>query len=186
MRPPRKGISLSAALAAAYASAPEEDVLLDTLEFRHPSFIDGSGATIALRVVNDHEALTATLEDDAPMNAGEEVEFLPVRFTFRRPNETDGTAPPEIQVNVDNVARILGPYIDQAKETRVPIEMTWRPYLTSDLSGPHILPVLTLVLRNVSTDLNQLSARAGFGDIGNRRFPASEYTARKFYGLAAR
>lgn len=186
MRPPRRGVTYSEALAAAYASAPEDEIVLDTLEFLHPSFVDENGSPVAVRVVNDHLPLTARLEAGAPLNGGEEVEFKNVYFTFRRPPESESASLPEVELQVDNVARVLIPYLDAAKESRVPITMIWRPYLTSDLSGPHMNPPLSLTLRSVGGDMNRLTARAGFSDLSNRRFPASEYTAKKFPGLTVR
>lgn len=184
-RATRKGITYSEALAAAYASAPEDEVVLDTLEFRHPTFVDG-GSPFAIRVVNDHSSLTATLEDDAPLNPGATVEFAAVYFAFTRPGESDSGSLPEVEITVDNVARHLMPYLDAAKESREPIQVTWRPYLASDLTGPHMNPPLTLTLRSVSCGMTTVTARAGYGDLTNRRFPAIEYTAKKFPGLSAR
>ena len=125
-RASRKGISYSEALAAAYASAPTDEVILDTLEFRHPAFLD-NGTPFGIRVVNDHSDLTATLEADAPLNPGASVLFYGVYFTFTRPSESDSGSVPEVEITVDNVARHLMQYLDAAKESRVPIEVTWRP-----------------------------------------------------------
>lgn len=184
-RTPKRGVSYSHAIADAYASAPEDVVLLDTLEFRHASFVT-AGLPYALRVVNDHDKLIACLEDDAPLNAGEYVEFTPCYFTFVRPSESETGATAEVEVRVNNVARTLVPYLDAVKESRDPIEITWRPYLDSDLSGPHMVPPLTLYIRSVTVNMNQVSARAGFGNLVNRRFPAIDYTSQKHPGLAAR
>lgn len=185
MRPPRRGVSYSEALARAYAVAPEEEIVLDTIELLHPAFIQ-DGVIVAVRVVNDHSPLSAFLEADAPLNGGEEVEFKNCYFQFRRPAESESASLPEVELQVDNVARVLIPYLDQAKESRVPITLIWRPYLVSDLSGPHMNPPLTLTLRGVGGDMNSLTGRAGFSDLTNRRFPASEYTSKKFPGLTAR
>lgn len=184
-RAARKGITYSEALAAAYASAPEDEVILDTLEFRHPLFQD-NGVPFGIRGVNDHQDLVATLEADAPLNPGETVTFYAVYFTFTRPDESDSGSVPEIEISIDNVARHLMYYLDAAKESRIPIEVTWRPYLVSDLTGPHMNPPLTLTLRNVSCNMTSVTARAGYGELTNRRFPAIEYTAKKFPGLSAR
>lgn len=184
-RTAKRGISYSQAIAAAYASAPETEVLLDTLEFRHASFTS-LGTPFAARVVNDHTLLSAYLEADAPLNPGELVVFLPTRFSLTRPAETESGSVPEIEITVDNAARVLMPYLDAAKESRDPIEVTWRPYLPSDLTAPHMLPPLTLALRSVSVDMSRVTARAGFGNMTNRRFPALEYTSVTHPGLAAR
>lgn len=185
MRPPRKGVTYSEALAAAYASAPEDEIVFDTIELLHPSFMD-AGVNVSVRAVNDHTPLLATLEATAPMNPGVEVEFKPIGFRFVRPPETESANLPEVELQVDNVSRILVPYLDQAKESRVPITLIWRPYLLSDLSGPHMDPPLQLTLRSIGGDMSTMTARAGFTDLANRRFPASEYTAKKFPGLVAR
>lgn len=184
-RAPKRGVTYSEALAEAYASAPEDEVVLDTLEFRHPSFVDG-GSPFAIRVVNDHSNLEATLEDDAPLDGGDLVTFRAVYFTFARPPESDSGSTPEVEISVNNVARHLMPYLDAAKESRDPIEVTWRPYLASDLTGPHMNPPLTLTIRSIVCDMMNVTARAGFGNLTNLRYPAIEYTSLKFPGLAAR
>jgi hypothetical protein len=184
-RTARKGIVYSEALAAAYASAPEDEVVLNTLEFRHPTFLEG-GLPFAIRVVNDHSNLIATLEADAPLEASSEVQFFAVYFQLRRPSESDSGSVPEVEITVDNVARHLMTYLDGAKSSRDPIQVTWRPYLASDLTGPHMNPPLTLSLRSVSCNMTTVTARAGYGDLTNRRFPAIEYTSKKFPGLTAR
>lgn len=186
MRPPKRGVTYSEALAAAYATAPEDEVVLDTIELLHPDFTDENGDTVAVRVVNDHSSLFATLEADAPLNPGEEVEFKNCYFQFTRPAESESAGLPEVELRVDNVARVLIPYLDIAKQSRSPITVIWRPYLPSDLSGPHMNPPLSLTLRNVGGDMNSLTARAGFTDLANRRFPSSDYTAKKFPGLVVR
>lgn len=185
MRPPRRGVTYSEALAAAYATAPEDEVVLDTIELIHPAFVDADGP-VAVRVVNDHSPLVATLEADAPLNPGETVEFASCYFQFTRPPESESASLPEVEVRVDNVSRVLIPYLDLAKTSRVPITLIWRPYLTSDLTGPHMNPPLTLTLRNVGGDMNSLTARAGFTDLANRRFPSMDYTPRTFPGLVVR
>lgn len=181
----KRGVTYTEALAQAYASAPEDEVVLDTLEFRHPTFVDG-GTPFAVRVVNDYKDLQAVLEDGAPLNAGDSVTFKACQFFFTRPSESESGSTPEVEISVSNVARYLMQYLDMAKESRDPIEVTWRPYLASDLTAPHMNPPLTLTLRSVACDMMNVTARAGFGDLTNRRYPAIEYTSQKFPGLAAR
>lgn len=186
-RTARRGVQHSEALAAAYASAPEDEVILATLEFRHATFVDpATGQPFAIRVVNDHEPLTAGLEADAVLDPGATVEFKPCYFSLVLPNETDSGATPELSVTVDNIARELMVYLERAKETRSPVYVTWRPYLASDTTGPHMLPVLTLSMRSVSCTMSTVTGRAGFADLTNKRFPSLEYTPKNFPGLSAR
>lgn len=186
-RPRKRGISYSQALTVAYASAPETEILLDTLEFRHADFKDpDTGEEIGLRGVNDVTELYAYLEPGAPLNGGEEVRFHPIAFKFKRPDETNSGNAPEIQLQIDNAARILVPYLDLARKSRSSIYVTWRQYLASDLTTPHILPPLTMTLKNVTANMTSITGTAGFADLTNRRFPAIEYSSLKFPGLSAR
>lgn len=183
---PKRGLAYSQAIAEAYASAPESVVILDTLEFRHPLFIDSTGAVVAVRVVNDHTLLRAALESDAPADPGRFVDFQPVRFGFRRPTESDSAQTPEVEISVSNVSFILSKYLDMAKESRSPVAVTYRPYLSNDLSAPHMQPPLTLTIRSVTVDVTNVTLRAGFGDMNNRRFPRVDYTPARHPGLAVR
>ena len=184
-RTPKRGISYSEAIAAAYASATEGEVLLDTLEFRHASFVT-AGLAYAVRVVNDHQDLQAFLEVSAPLDPGAEVTFIATRFSIARPSESDSASTPEIEITIDNVSQALVPYLDAVKESRDPIEVTWRPYLPSDLTAPHMDPPLTLFIRSVSMDMSRVVAKAGFGNMANKRFPGVEYLSSTHPGLPAR
>lgn len=185
-RPPRRGVAVSTALAQAYASAPEDEIVLDTLELLHPSFVDDVGEPIRVRVVNDHTDLTATLEIGAPLDSEQTVVFKAARFRFQRPPESESAALPEVEVQVDNVSKYLMPYLDRAKESIVPITLIWRPYCVSDLSAPHMDPPITLTMRGATATMTSIQARAGFADLGNSRFPAIEYVANRFKGLVVR
>ena len=170
--------ALSDAIAEAYASAPTNEVILHTLEFRHPNF------TQPLRVVNDHADLNATLEANAPEDPGAEVTFVAFSFRFKLP-DVQKTGMPEIEIEIDNVSREVLAYVDQAANSADLIEVTYRPYLASDTSGPQMDPPITLVLQSVDADIFAIRARASFGDYGNRRFPGQWYDAQRFPGLIA-
>lgn len=170
--------TLSQALAEAYASAPSAEVILHTLELRHPSF------TQPLRVVNDHATLTATLEADAPLDAGQPVEFAAFAFRFRLP-DVQSAGMPELEIEIDNVSAEVVAYMDQAANSTELIEATYRPYLASDTRAPSMDPPLHLVLHDVEADVFAIRGRASFGDYGNRQFPGQSYDGQKFPGLIA-
>lgn len=185
-RPPKRGISISRAIAEAYASAPESAIILDTLELRHPLFVDGSGNPTAARIVNDHTPLVATLEATAPINGGAAVTFQPVPFEFMRMGETESGAALDFTVEVSNVARLLIPYLDLTKGSQELMTLTWRQYLADDLTTPHILPPVTLTCKQASATMSSIRVRASFSELINRRFPAREYTAKSHPGLTVR
>ena len=171
-------IAMSLALAEAYASAPSAEVILHTLELRHPAF------TQPLRVVNDHATLNATLEADAPMDAGLPVNFAAFAFRFRLP-DVQSTGMPELEIEIDNVSAEVVAYMDQAANSTELIEVTYRPYLSSDTSAPSMDPPLHLVLHDVEADVFAVRGRASFGDYGNRQFPGQSYDGQTFPGLIA-
>ena len=174
--------TLSQALAEAYASAPSDVVILHTLEIRHPTFVDDDGNDTAVRVVRDNRDLTATLEASAPLQNGEEVEFIAMGFDLELP-PIDTAPVPEITVTLDNVTRELTKHLDSAVESQDMIEITYRPYLNNDTSGPQIDPPLTLVLTEVSVNVAHVTGKARMLDIGNKAFPSETYNASRFAGL---
>ena len=176
---------LTAALREAYAVAGTDVVLFDTLEFRHSAFIDEQGAPAPIRVVRNFEPLIAGLELNAPVNPGELVTFQGLPFEIQLPERTASAQLPEIEITLDNVSGELVRQFDRAQlaETQEKIEVTHRPYLSTDLSGPHTLPPLTMELRGLSVTVTRGSARAGRADLTNRLFPRVLYTAQAFPGL---
>lgn len=185
-RPPRKGVSYSAALTAAYATASEDVVIVDTLELIHSTFLSASGQPASVRVVNSHHAITATLEGSAPIDAGLPVLFTPVSFSLRRPPESESGQVPELELRIGNASKLLAPYLELLKNSRDKVTAIWRPYVLSDLSSPHITPVLQLTLRDIAGSMTDLSARAGITDLTNRRYPPTEYLSSTFPWLVVR
>jgi hypothetical protein len=174
--------TLSAALAEAYAAAPSDLVVLHTLELRHPSFVDDNGNATAVRVVRDHGDLVARLESSAPLNPGEMVTFTALAFELELP-PVDTAPVPEITVTLDGVSREIVKHLDAAATSQNKIEVTYRPYLSTDLEGPQLDPPITLVLTEVEADVFRVTGRARMLDIGNKAFPAETYTAKRFPGL---
>ena len=76
--------ALSEAIKEAYASAPSEQIILHTLELRHPAFVDETGQLVAIRVVRDTGDLWARLESQAPLQAGERVQFVAMGFELQK------------------------------------------------------------------------------------------------------
>ena len=174
--------ALSEAIREAYASAPSDVVILHTLELRHPGFVDENNQPMAIRIVRDHQDVTARLEQTAPLNGGERVQFIALGFELELPPVN--TAPvPEISVTIDNVSRELIRHLDAAVESSEKIEITYRPYLSTDLEGPQMDPPITLTLTEVEADISRVTGRARMLDIGNKRFPSQVYTASRFPGL---
>lgn len=87
-----------------------------TLEFSHPAF------DVPARVVADNADLDALLE------TGEAVTFQAVAFTAIGPGSGEGRWP-EIEIAIDNAARLLEPHLEAALGQDTPISITFREYI---------------------------------------------------------
>lgn len=170
--------TLTQAIKEAYAAAPSDVVIHHTLELRHPAF------TQPLRVVRDYAALDATLEASAPEDPSTEVTFTAFAFDLVKP-EVNSDGRPQITIEIDNVSREIIANIEAAMSSQASIEVTYREYLSTDLTGPQNDPPLHMNIVRITADLFRVRADATFGDFSNRRFPAVAYTAETFPGLVA-
>ncbi|PPD36743.1 MAG: transcriptional regulator [Methylomonas sp.] len=181
--------NLSAAIKEAYASAPSDSVIIHTLEFRHAGFLDSNNQVESIRVCLDYRDWEAKLEDDAALFAGQFKTFVGYNFDIELPG-VESLASPTVKITIDNVSQEIITQLDQAVILPDLLYVTYRPYLSNDVDGsgrlnaPHMDPVLTLQVDQVSADSANITAIASFGDFANRRFPFEEYTVTRFPGLA--
>ncbi|QRF90299.1 hypothetical protein CLH39_08690 [Alcaligenes faecalis] len=175
-------MSLEQALKEAYASAPTDRVIFHTLEVRHPAFVDDAGQPTAIRVVIGYEDITAKLEGDAPLRPGQYVEFIAGAFRFKLPGFEEGKVP-QLQITIDGVSREVVGHIEAAIAEREPIEVTYRPYLSTDLTKPQMEPPLNMILSKVSVTGASVSGTASLSDVHNFAFPFEKYMASRFPGL---
>jgi hypothetical protein len=201
--------ALSAAIREAYASAPADVIVLHTLEIWHPAFVE-DGIAKPIRVVRNFEdtatwlalggagvqavldgldeearrkvGLIARLEAGAPRDAGLLVPFVALGFELELP-PVDTIPVPEIVVTLDNVGREIAKHLDAAAVSQERIEVTYRPYLSTDIEGPQMDPSMTMTLSEVEVDVFRVTGRARVLDIGNKAFPSEIYTIRKYPGL---
>jgi hypothetical protein len=182
---PINGVSHSQALKQAWVHADGSVVQHDTLTFSCAAFLDDSNQPFEARFVNDTQDLAATLEDDAPLNAGEEVVFTACPFDMDLSAEKEGGIP-DISITVDNISREVSELLLRTLGTRDKISVTYRRYLSSDTTGPHTLPVTRLTLQTAIPDVDRVEATAGFGELHDTRFPADVHDVERFPGLTAR
>ncbi len=168
--------TLSRAIREAYASAPRGVIIYHTLEIRHPTF------DTPIRVVRDYQDLEAYLESDAPENPGEEVFFSRFDFDFTKP-EISADGVPQMQLKIDNISRDISAALDLATTTTDLVEITYREYISTDLSGPQNDPPISMYLVDVKADVFAAHGTARFPDLLNKRFPTLAYRADIFKGL---
>ncbi len=134
-------------------------------------------------MVRDHAELTARLETGAPRDAGQMVGFVALAFDLDLP-PVDTAPVPEIAVTLDNVGQEIVDALEAAAISQDKIDIIYRPFLSTDLEGPHMDPPITLTLSEVEADTLRVTGRARMLDAGNKSFPSITYTAQRFPGLA--
>ena len=172
------------ALEEARASAPTGRVIIETLTLYHPSFVDEQGAASPLFVVNANQALTATLEYDAPQKPGETVTFLPLKFRGNKPEMGAGKVP-VFGFEMDNLGDIFADQINRSQlhEPRSPIYCTVREYLSDNLLAPSYISPYKQTLTDITVTPTKITARAQITDSANIHFLRSVYTLAQFPGL---
>jgi len=162
--------SLTAALKEAYALAPTEVVILHTLQISHPAL------TSDLFIVQDQVEHDFTLEDLSIET------FEPVGFRFELPKIGDRGLQ-ELTIAIDNVDRRITDFVNTIKGQTGTTEVRYRPYLSTDLTTPQMIPPLLLFLKEISITAIEIQGRATFADIINKRFPSEWYTRDRFPSL---
>lgn len=173
---------LKQAMKEAYASAPSGVVIIHTLEFRHPNFKDEANQATSIKVVLGHDNYEAKLELSAPLKPGQYVTFIPMAFDFDLPN-VEHLAMPEIGISMDNVSREIEDNLLIAAASPFPVEVTYRPYLSTDNTAPQMDPPYTFTLTSAEADDMQVKVRGNYGNAANVLVPRETYTADRFPGI---
>lgn len=171
----------TAAWAEAEASCPVDTRVFLTIELQHPGFLDGEGNPVPIRNVLDVEARSLGIESGAVFNGGTMQEFLPAAFESGRPDYAEGKVP-ECQIIIDNVARDLTPYLNEAVKVRANLVLIYREYREDDVSEPCYGPV-EFVIRSVNITGSKVTGTARLADLANTKFPRRIYTRAEFPAL---
>ena len=147
------------AIAEAYASSPLDDgIILYTLEFLHPTF-DVPARICSWPVTgNEPERFLLKLENTAPVNKNEYVEFIGVPFEITLPSQEDN-APGEIKLSIQNIGHILSVHLLAAVKQREPIRIISREYLKSIPEYPQLI-FTDYSINRVSVNNNNVEATA--------------------------
>lgn len=174
--------SVEQALKEAYATAPSDEVIIHTLELRHPAFTDDAGNPDSIWVTTNEVDVEATIEDDAPVRGGEAVTFLAFPFRFRLA-PIENTAVQELELAIDAVDRRIIENLDAAASFGAKIQICYRPYLSSDLSEPQMDPPPEFTLSSVKADSLSVTGRCRVDIDLDGAFPRRIYTAAEFPAL---
>lgn len=159
--------SLTEAIKEAYAVAPTDLVIINTLEIRQ------DGVQDRIYLAQSFVDVTAKDED------GNWLVFRKSGFQFNLPpSNQEGYQ--SLDIAIDNIGREVTDFIQAAKSQRVVVEVLYRPYLNTDLTVPQMNPPLVLYLKDVKLDSIQVTGRATFMDIVNKKFPSELYDRERF------
>lgn len=169
---------MTEALNELFASNPNDRDYYITIELSHSAFVPS-----VHRLVQGFRDLTATLEDDAPYNGGEEVTFKKAAFKLSIPEKG-------VKGRQDLTCTIFGASFEiveqlelQAKSNREPVKITFREFESGDLSVPASVPI-TMTVINPSVTKDSVSFSATFADVINKQYPSIFYKLETHPGLA--
>jgi Domain of unknown function (DUF1833) len=161
--------TLEAALQEAYATARTDVLLLDTIVIQQ-----SNGNTLYL--VQDRVNHTFATSD------GVLHEFEAAAFRFVLPN-TGNDGVQELSISIDNVDRRVGLFAEEAAANDASIRVIYSPYIASIPDTPQRNPPLTLFLTDIVITAMELTARASFADVVNKRFLTEFYNRERFPAL---
>lgn len=162
--------SLTDAIREAYAICPTTKTVINTLEIRQ------TGVQSAIFLSQTRAGITAFDEN------GDEHVFVACGFQFTLPpSDEDGFK--SLTVAVDNINRVASDFIETARQSVVPVEVVYRPYMSDDLTAPAMDPPLILYLKDVQITAFQVVGKCTFMDLVNKKFPSDLYLRSRFPSL---
>lgn len=162
--------TLDAAIKEAYALAPSSVAHVHTIELRHASIVQ------SLYLVQGYQNRQLTLE------TSEVVIFKACPFQFTLPQVSESGLQ-ELNLTIDNVGGRASDFCELAMNFPTPVEIYYRPYLSTNLLEPKMNPPMRLFLTNVSISDAQVSGVASQTDFLNLQFPSVDYTRNLFPAL---
>lgn len=164
-------MSLTVAMQEAYASAPRQHTILETLELDHPAF------SSPVRVV------TGVGEDQTlPLGGGKgSATFVAMDIGVTLPGFSDD-GPSQAKLRIDNVSGLLLPYLRDAVASTQPISITFRAYTTADISQPGDV-ISDLELREVTLTATAAEGTLSFREIETQAFPLRTYDLESYPAL---
>lgn len=161
---------LTAAIREAYATARSDVIFYDTLEIRNP-------AAAPIYLVQDKINHTFGLE-----GGGGNKEFIAAAFRLSLPSSGDNGVQ-ELSISIDNVDRAITEWLKLVVDSPDDIQIIYRPYMSTDPTQPQMNPPLVLFLSDIVVTPVEVTGRATFGDILNRKFLTETYNTRRFPAL---
>ena len=158
------------AIKQAWATARTDVTTLETVQIHHPE------VSPDFFLVNDMTDKVCTLEND------EEKTFIACPFRLKLPDSGEGGIQ-SLSLAIDNTDRAISDFINKIKTSRFKTEVTYRPYLSDDLTAPQMVPPLRLFLSDIVATQVEVTAKSSFADLINKKFATALYTRKRFPSL---
>jgi Domain of unknown function (DUF1833) len=162
-------MGLEAAIREAYATSANNVVYLETLEISHP-------LVTSLYLVRDR------VDHVLGIGGGVTKTFVATGFQFNLPSAGENGLQ-ELTLRVDNVDRRASDFVNSVKGSNDPVQVIYRPYLHTEPNTPQMNPPLRLFLTDIVITAVDVTGRATFADVLNRRFLSELYVRRRFPAL---
>lgn len=174
---------LRQAVLESYASATQETILLYTLEFNHKAFSQPARVCRWSAARSQPEKFLCKLEDGAPFNPGEVVEFIGLPFEVQFPDKVDGNAG-EFQFKINGVGFELDADLEEAALSGGKITAILRIYVKGEeLCGPEeVWPGIDIKSPSIDATTGDVTANGSLFDWINRTF-GYNYTPGKYPAL---
>lgn len=171
---------LALALAEAYASAVQDTIILYTLEFNHPSFSQPARVARWSAAQPEPEVFRCKLEDEAPHDAGQVVEFVGLPFDVTMPDKTADDVG-EFTFKIQGVGHELDADLEAAALSGGKITAIFRLYIKGEeLQGPaEIWPGINIKSPAIDATTGDTTANGSLFDWANRTF-GYKYTPGKY------
>lgn len=183
-------VDYTEALQEAYASAPADEFVIETLELIHAAFVDDDNLPDSIRVCLDNQPHMLKLEAGAPLKAGQVVLFEPLSLEVTLPEQREGTLG-ELKLTFDGVPREYLERLDDAIGIRSSAQLVYREWVaihdkeTGEYTcdGPPDFVLGDLTVKKIRITQTAVEATATFVDLLNKGFPRRKFTREDFPGL---
>ena len=174
---------LAKALLESYASAVQETILLYALEIDHKAFSSPARVVRWTAAGPEPKTFQCKLEDEAPKNPGEVVEFTACPFEVQFPDKTDQNTG-EFQFKVAGVAFLLEDDLEAAALSGGEISAIVRVYVKGqELEGPaQVWPGITLSAPKIDATTGDITATGSLFGWIDRTF-GRNYTPGRYPAL---
>jgi len=175
---------LARALMESYASAVQDTIVLYTLEINHKVFDKPARVARWSAACATPEKFLCKLEDDAPYNPGEVVEFIGLPFEVKFPDKSEDSTG-EFQFQVHGVGFELDADLEAAALSGGKIAATVRVYIKGEeLSGPaEVWPGINIINPAVDANTGDVTANGSLFGWLDRVF-GYNYTPGKYPALS--